>query len=74
MSVEGAVDGGAFEAYVAQFLVPELKRGQIVVMDNLSVHKSKRVQRLVEGGRMRALVPATLLSGLQPHRVEFLEG
>lgn len=49
MSVEGAVDGEAFEAYVEHFLVPELKRGQIMVMDNLSVHKSKRVQRLVEG-------------------------
>jgi transposase len=48
MSVEGAVDGRAFEAYVECFLVPELKRGQIVVMDNLSVHKSKRVRRLIE--------------------------
>jgi transposase len=49
MSVEGAVDGRAFEAYVERFLVPTLKRGQIVVMDNLSVHKSKDVERLVEG-------------------------
>jgi len=37
MSVEGAVDGRAFEAYVERFLLPELKRGQIVVMDNLSL-------------------------------------
>lgn len=48
MSVEGAVDGRAFEAYVEHFLVPTLKRGRIVVMDNLSVHKSKRVERLIE--------------------------
>ena len=48
MSVEGAVDGEAFEAYVEHFLAPKLGRGQIVVMDNLSVHKSKRVERLVE--------------------------
>ena len=48
MSVEGAVDGEAFEAYVERFLVAHLRRGQIVVMDNLSVHKSKRIQRLVE--------------------------
>jgi transposase len=48
MSVEGAVDGRAFEAYVEHFLVPKLNRGQIVVMDNLSLHKSKRVQRLIE--------------------------
>ena len=38
----------AFEAYVERFLTPTLKRGQIVVMDNLSVHKSHRVERLVE--------------------------
>ncbi len=48
MSVEGAVDGEAFEAYVEHFLAPKLGRGQIVVMDNLSVHKSKRVERLIE--------------------------
>lgn len=49
MSVEGAVDSKAFGIYVERFLVPKLKRGQIVVMDNLSVHKSKRVERLIEG-------------------------
>jgi transposase len=48
MSVEGAVDGKAFESYVEHLLAPKLKRGQIVVMDNLSVHKSKRVKRLIE--------------------------
>jgi transposase len=48
MSVEGAVDGKAFESYIEHFLAPKLERGQIVVMDNLSVHKSKRVQRLIE--------------------------
>jgi len=48
MSVEGAVDAKAFEAYVERFLAPELKKGQIVVMDNLSVHKSNRVKRLIE--------------------------
>lgn len=47
-SAEGAVDSKAFEIYVEHFLVPKLKRGQIVVKDNLSVHKSKRVERLVE--------------------------
>src|SRR5215210_513159 len=48
MSVEGAVDGETFEAYVEHFLAPKLSRGQIVVMDNLSVHKSKRARRLIE--------------------------
>ena len=49
MSVKGATDGAAFEAYVKRFLAPTLKRGQIVVMDNLQVHKMKRVRELIEG-------------------------
>lgn len=48
MSVEGAVDGKAFETYIEHFLLPTLERGQIVVMDNLSVHKFKRVEQLIE--------------------------
>lgn len=48
MSVEGAVDAKAFESYIEHFLAPTLERGQIVAMDNLSSHKSKRVQRLIE--------------------------
>jgi hypothetical protein len=42
MSVEGAAEVKAFESYIEQFLLPELKHGQIVLMDKLSVHKSKR--------------------------------
>jgi transposase len=44
MSVEGATDGAAFEAYLKHFLLPTLKEGQMVVMDNLQVHKSSRVR------------------------------
>jgi len=49
MSVEGATDGAAFETYVEHFLVPTLKNGQVVVMDNLQAHKSSRVKDLIEG-------------------------
>lgn len=48
MSVEGATDGAAFETYVEHFLAPTLKAGQVVVMDNLQVHKSLRVKELIE--------------------------
>jgi putative transposase len=49
MSVEGATDGAAsLEAYVRHFLLPPLKEGQVVVMDNLQAHKSKRVRKLIE--------------------------
>jgi len=48
MSVEGATDGAAFETYVEHFLLPSLGEGQIVVMDNLQVHKMRRVEELIE--------------------------
>lgn len=48
MSVEGSTDGAAFETYVEHFLAPTLKDGQVVVMDNLQVHKSLRVKELIE--------------------------
>jgi len=48
MSIEGSVDGQAFVLYVEHFLCPNLKPGQIVVMDNLQVHKTKRVRELIE--------------------------
>ncbi len=39
MTVQAATDREVFKAYVNQILVPNLRRGDIVVMDNLSVHK-----------------------------------
>jgi transposase len=48
MIIEGAANGAAFEAYVEHILVPSLRRGQVVVMDNLRVHKSAQVRQLIE--------------------------
>lgn len=44
----GALDRIAFDTYVAEVLVPELRPGQTVILDNLSVHKSATAQRLIE--------------------------
>lgn len=52
---EGATDTAMFVGFVERFLVPTLKPGQIVVMDNLSAHKSTRVDELVEGAGARVL-------------------
>ena len=49
MTLAGAVDTAAFEAYVEQCLVPGLRPGQIVFMDNLSSHKSPMIQAAIEG-------------------------
>jgi len=57
--VDGAVNGDVFEAFVEQVLVPELRRGDVVVMDNLSSHKRQRVRELIEaaGARLVFLPP-----------------
>jgi len=51
--VPGAVDRAALDAFVAQLLVPALRPGQVVVLDNLSVHKSATARRLVEAAGCR---------------------
>jgi len=57
--VDGAVNGDVFEAFVEQVLVPELRRGDVVIMDNLSSHKRQRVRTLIEatGARLQFLPP-----------------
>ena len=44
MTIDGAMYGAAFLAYVEQVLVPTLKPGDIVIMDNLSTHKVSGVR------------------------------
>ena len=51
MVVDGAMNAETFLAYVEQCLVPTLKHGDIVVMDNVSVHKSPRIREAIENAR-----------------------
>ena len=46
--LEGAMNGPMFLVYVKQGLVPTLKRGDIVIMDNLPVHKVAGVEQAIE--------------------------
>ena len=48
MVIEGPVDADVFRAYVEQVLVPELRAGDIVVMDNLSPHKASGIREAIE--------------------------
>jgi transposase len=48
LAVEGATNAKVFETYVERVLGPTLRRGQVVVMDNLSAHKGERVRELIE--------------------------
>ncbi len=44
--VQGSTNKAVFEAYVERVLTPSLKPGQVVMMDNLSAHKSEEVREL----------------------------
>ena len=46
--IDGAVNGDIFLAYVEQHLAPTLRRGDIVIMDNLSSHKKAGVREAIE--------------------------
>ena len=68
MVLDGPINRDAFQAYVDQVLVPELKPGDVVVMDNLSSHKGPSSP----GAPSKLPAPTCLtfhpLTPLQPHR------
>ena len=59
MVLDGAMHNAAFLAYVEQLLVPSLKPGDIVVMDNLPAHRSAAVRDAIRkaGAKLRFLPP-----------------
>ena len=59
LSVDGAVNGAVFTAYLDQVLGPTLRPGDVVVLDNLSVHKVAGLDEVVQrhGARLLYLPP-----------------
>jgi transposase len=53
--LDGPINGESFRAYVEQILVPELKSGDIVIMDNLGSHKSHAIRRLIRAAGAKLL-------------------
>ena len=47
LAVEGATTRIVFETYIERVLLPSLRHGQVVVMDNLSAHKGERIRELL---------------------------
>lgn len=59
MTVDGATDTDVFRTYVAEVLVPKVRPGDIVVMDNLAPHKSAPTLALLEqAGAQVLFLPA----------------
>ena len=57
--IDGPINGETFLAYVEQFLVPSLRPGDIVIIDNLGSHKGKAVRRAIRaaGAKLFFLPP-----------------
>jgi len=57
--LDGPINGEAFLAYVEQILVPTLKQGDVVVMDNLGSHKNQAIRNAIRaaGARLVFLPP-----------------
>jgi len=57
--IDGPINGEAFLAYVEQILVPILKPGDLVVMDNLGSHKGKAIRKAIRtaGAKLFFLPP-----------------
>jgi transposase len=47
MTVEGGTDTAVFATYLQHFLLPSLRPGQVVVVDNVGAHKPERIRELV---------------------------
>ena len=62
--IDGPMNGNAFLAYVEQVLVPTLKPGDVVVLDNLSAHKVPGIREAIEAAGAKLLY-------LPPYRPDF---
>ena len=49
LPVEGAVDAEVFNAYAERVLGPRIRRGDVVVLDNLGAHRASRIEEVAEG-------------------------
>jgi transposase len=66
LAIEGATDTEVFRAYIAQVLVPTLRPGDLVIMDNLSPHKSDPTLELIAAAGAQALFLPAYSPDLNP--------
>jgi transposase len=64
--LDGPINSESFKAYIEQFLVPTLKPGDIVIMDNLGSHKGHAVRRAIRSVDARLLFLPPYSSDLKP--------
>lgn len=64
--IDGPINGRSFQAYIEQFLVPTLRPGDIVIIDNLGSHKGKAVRRAIRAVRAKLLFLPAYSPDLNP--------
>ena len=64
--IDGPINGHSFLAYVEQFLVPTLRPGDIVIIDNLGSHKGKAVRRAIRAVQAKLLFLPAYSPDLNP--------
>lgn len=69
--LDGPINREAFEVYVAEVLVPELRPGDIVAMDNLSSHKGPKVRAMIEAAGAQLLYLPPYSPDLNPIEMAF---
>ncbi|WPE24206.1 IS630 family transposase ISMex41 (plasmid) [Shinella zoogloeoides] len=71
MLLDGPMNGPTFLAYAEQVLAPELRPGDIVVMDNLTTHRISGVREAIEKVGVRLLFPPPYSPDLNPIEMAF---
>ena len=69
--LDGAVNAELFTAYIQQVLVPTLQPGDIVIMDNLPVHKVTALRRAIEAQSPQLLILPPYSPELNPIEMVF---
>lgn len=71
MLLDGAMDARAFERYVDHFLVPRLRPGQLVILDNLSVHRQAPIRQAITAAGCRVLFLPSYSPDFNPIEMAF---
>ncbi|MCP1615248.1 transposase [Azospirillum lipoferum] len=71
MVLDGPMTGAAFLAYVQQVLIPTLRHGDIVVLDNLPAHKTAEVRPAIQASGAQLFLPPPFSPDLNPIEMAF---
>lgn len=69
--VDGAINRDVFEAFIEQVLVPALRPGDLVIMDNLSSHKGERTPALIRAAQADVVYLPPYSPDLNPIELAF---